>query len=158
MQIINSLSTSRSSGLSMDDEVTVGLEVYHINFTEIRSQSDTEVQIPAGVLSGVFANYKTMQGGCYEIAFDLVSNIDNGTPFQPPSSNDPNKLQQIIDRAIFNHYNTYNPYCYVFFGATPSLVRLYSRIIKDWQRSNPNMVGKVHTRLQPEGRGYVIQF
>ncbi|SXZ05830.1 Uncharacterised protein [Klebsiella pneumoniae] len=139
---------------------TVGTppEVYEVHFNEIVDYDDSLLEIPDGILTGVRPTLLNQMGGCYEIAFDLVSNIKKGTSFEPPKSYDPNKLGTIIDRAIIYHYNRHRPYCYTFLAYSPALSRLYMRTLMKLRHEFSDRIYKIHTHLEPGRRGYVIEF
>lgn len=133
-------------------------EVYEIQFDEIVDYDDSLLEIPDGILTGVRPRLLNQIGGCYEIAFDLVSNIETGKSFKPPRSQNPDKLSTIIDQTILYHYNRHNPYCYSFLAYTPALSRFYQRMLITLRLRFSDRIDKVHTHLKPEGRGYVIEF
>lgn len=139
---------------------TVGTqpEMYEIQFDEIVNYDDSLLELPDGILTGVRPRLLNQIGGCYEIAFDLVSNIETGKSFLAPKSHNPDKLSMIIDQTILYHYNRHKPYCYSFLANNPSLSRLYRRILITLRLRFSDRIDKVHTHLEPEGRGYAIEF
>ena len=70
---------------------------------------------------GIRPTFVNRIGGCYEIAFDLVIDIENGRSFAPPDSNNAHKLSTIIDHSIVRHYTKHKPYCYMFLAYSPEL-------------------------------------
>lgn len=129
---------------------------YEIHFNEIVEYCDSCIGIPDGILTGVRPAFLNRIGGCYEIAFDLVSNIEKGQNFVPPDSNNADKLSTIIDQGIVQHYTRHKPYCYMFLADSPELSRLYNIVMLRFRcRYN---IKQIHSNLEPEGRGYVIEF
>lgn len=139
---------------------TMGIapEIYEIQFDEIVDYDDSFLEIPDGILTGARPGLLNQIGGCYEIAFDLVSNIETGKSFKAPKSHNPDKLSTIIDQTILYHYNRHKPYCYSFLAHTPALSRLYRRMLVSLKLKFSEIIDKVHTHLEPEGRGYAIEF
>ncbi len=131
--------------------------LYEIQFNEVFEYSHSSADLPDGILTGARPTLINRIGGCYEIAFDLISNIDNGTPFErPPGSSD--SLSTIIAQCITTHYNTHKPYCYCFTANDFLLMRAYRMAIRAFSSSNPNIIKRVHLKLEPGGRGYAIEF
>lgn len=131
---------------------------YEIHFNEVVEYCDSIIDIPDGILTGVRPTLVNRMGGCYEIAFDLVSNIENGRSFAPPDSNDANKLSTIIDQGIVQHYTRHQPYCYMFLAYSPELSRLYNIAMMRLRDRFRDKINQIHSHLEPEGRVYVIEF
>lgn len=139
---------------------TVGTppEIYEVQFHEIVDYDDSLLEIPDDVLTGVRPTLLNQLGGCYEIVFDLVSNIEHGRNFATPRSRNPHKLSTIIDQCIVNHYNRHKPYCYTFLAYNDVLSRLYRLVLWRLRLRFEDRLEKIHTHLEPGGRGYAIEF
>ncbi|KGD74760.1 hypothetical protein HA49_05430 [Tatumella morbirosei] len=130
---------------------------YEIHFNEVVEYFDSFIDIPEGILTGIRPTFVNRIGGCYEIAFDLVSNIESGRSFAPPDSNNAHKLSTIIDQAIVRHYTKHKPYCYMFLAYSPELSRLYTIAMMRLRQRFKYKIKQIHSNLEPEGRGYVIE-
>lgn len=130
---------------------------YHVQFDEIVDYDDSSVELPDGILSGVRPDRVTVRGGCYELLFDLVSNIENNTSFHPRKMPTFAVVSGIVEECLIKHYNTHTPYCYVFLANTVALYRLYRILIGNFKEKNPEIILTTHIELMPERRGYAIE-
>lgn len=131
--------------------------VYEVHFIEIVDYDDCDVDIPDGVLTGVRPTLINQLGGCYDIAFDLVSNIENNTPFRRPTESDARGLSAIIEQCINKHYNAHKPYCYTFLAYNDLLARAYRIALLGIRARYPDRIKRIHSHLHPDGRGYAIE-
>jgi hypothetical protein len=158
MRIISRLSSVMPDGRhSMLIKVDTEAGVYEIHFDEVVELDDAYAELPDGILTGIRPSLLTMKGGCYEIGFDLVANIDNGTPFKRPHISDAHGLATIIAQIIGDHYNVYRPYCYTFLAFDDLLARAYRIALMGITVRYPESIKDIHRNLDPNGRGYAIE-
>ncbi len=157
MRFLNKLQAVMPDGRhQMIYQVQTVAGLYEIHFTEVFDYSDAYAILPAGILNGNRPSLINQMGGCYEIEFDLVSNIENNTAFVRPKSSDGKALSTIIAQSIVKHYNSHKPYCYTFVAFDEILTRVYRMALLSFRIKNPDIILNVHSHLDPEGRGYAI--
>lgn len=130
---------------------------YVIYVDEVVNPEDSHISLPKGILNGIRPTLLTIQGGCYEIIFDLERNINNGTPFKRPRNSHQYNLNIIIAHIINNHYTAHKPYCYTFLAYNKILARAYRRALLDILTRYPSTIKKIYLNLDPERRGYAIE-
>lgn len=99
--------------------------------------------------------YAFSSSGCWEISFDLVENMRNRTPFEPPASGVVSaiKVMRTVERAITDHYNEYKAGMYIFLPDNDKLESVYKRLLeKRLGRGFTLEIG-----LEPERSGYVLR-
>ncbi|WP_380181276.1 hypothetical protein [Kalamiella sp. sgz302252] len=139
---------------------TGGTGDYYLQFNEIVTAEDSLIALPQGLLTGQRPDLLTLRGGCYEIFFDSLNNIEAGTPFfkRRLRGKRSQALNIIIDYIINHHYIIYRPYCYTFLAFDDLLSRAYRLILQKLCRSLPHRIAAVHLNLNPHRRGYAVKF
>ncbi|HDS2562785.1 TPA: hypothetical protein QHU55_002540 [Klebsiella aerogenes] len=99
--------------------------------------------------------YSFSPSGCWEISFDLVENMLNRTPFEPPKAGEVSAISvmRTVERAILDHYNEFKAGMYVFLPDNDKLEAVYKRLLK-------KRLGRGFTLeigLDPDRRGYVLR-
>lgn len=132
---------------------------YLLQLNEIVTAEDSLIALPQGVLTGKRPDWLTLQGGCYDISFDRLSNIEADTPFfkKRLRGQRVQALNCIIDHIIDNHYTRYRPYCYTFLAFDEVLSRAYRLSLLKLCRSLPHRIAAVYRNLDPHRRGYAIK-
>lgn len=158
MRIISTIRAIMPEGKhAMAYRVRTPAGVYLIHIDEVVKAGDSLVYLPRRILTGIRPTLLTLQGGCYEITFDLESNINNGTPFKRPESCRQYNLSIIIAHIINNHYTAHKPYCYTFLAYNKLLARVYRRALLGILTRYPSSIKKIHRNLDPDRRGYAIE-
>lgn len=131
---------------------------YLLQLNEIITDEDSLIALPPGILTGKRPNFLTLRGGCYDISFDRLDNIEADTPFfkKRMRGQRAQALNCIIDHIIDNHYTRYRPYCYTFLAYDELLSRAYRLSLLKLCRSLPYRIAAVYQNLDPHGRGYAI--
>ncbi|MCP1437582.1 hypothetical protein J3D56_001018 [Erwinia persicina] len=133
--------------------------VYLVQLTEIVTVEDSLINLPQGLLTGKRPHRLTLKGGCYDIAFDSLDNIEADTPFfkRRFRGQRAQALNCIIDYIIDKHYTAYRPYCYTFLAFDELLSRAYRLRILQLSRSQPQRIAAVYPNLDPHRRGYAVK-
>lgn len=100
-------------------------------------------------------NYAFSRSGCWEISFDLVNNIVNGSAFKQPALGIVSGINVIkmVERAIYDHYTRFKSGMYIFQPDNGRLASIYNRMLK-------NRLGRGFTLeigLDPNRRSYVLR-
>lgn len=76
-------------------------------------------------------DFSFSKSGCYEVVFDLASNIQAGTPFVRADTGSflGRAVLRHVESIINDHYTEFNVGMYFFFPDDESLARVYQRII-----------------------------
>jgi len=132
---------------------------YLLQFNEIVTAEDSLIALPTALLTGKRPDLLTLQGGCYDISFDSLTNIEKDTPFVKKRMRGQRSqaLHCIIDHIINNHYTRYRPYCYTFLAFDELLSRAYRLSLLKLCRSLPHRIAAVYQNLDPHRRGYAIK-
>jgi len=100
-------------------------------------------------------NYTFNASGCWEISFDLVGNMTNGSAFEQPVVGIVNGINvfRTVERAIYDHYSQFKSGMYIFQPDNGKLAAIYNRMLK-------NRLGRSFTLeigLDPDRRSYVLR-
>ena len=100
-------------------------------------------------------NYTFSASGCWEISFDLVGNMTNGSAFEQPVVGIVNGINvfRTVERAIYDHYSQFKSGMYIFQPDNGKLAAIYNRMLK-------NRLGRGFTLeigLDPDRRSYVLR-
>lgn len=93
---------------------------------------------------------------CYEVKFDLESNVEQNIQFEPPSVGwniNMYELGSVVSAVIDDHCNRFSAKAYTAMAADPRLVKYYKRLAK-WHA--PRLKFKYVQNLGKEGLHYAF--